>query len=134
MTFTDEQIAALLEALGLPADTDDPQLVVDTVADLAAQAAGINTEKPSTIAAAAKKAGLEVIDTATAEALRRDAAEAPQDRRGRRADQSRSRRRRRREQRQDHPGPPQALGVPHRGRSRHGRRARRRPERDRRTP
>lgn len=36
---------------------------------------GLDADKPSTVAAAAKKAGLEVIDTATAEALRHDAAE-----------------------------------------------------------
>lgn len=75
MQFTPEQTAALLAALGLPNDTADPQLVVDTAADLAAQAAGINTEKPSTIAAAAKKAGLEVVDTDTLTALKADAAE-----------------------------------------------------------
>ncbi|MDA4110189.1 hypothetical protein MHOL44478_23435 [Mycobacterium holsaticum DSM 44478] len=75
MTFTDEQIAALLDALGLPADTDDPQLVVDTVADLAAQAAGMNPEQPSTVAAAARRHGLELVDHDTHEALKRDAAE-----------------------------------------------------------
>lgn len=53
LTFDDTQAAALLEALGLPADTDDPDLVVATAVDLAAQAAEINAEKPSTIAAAA---------------------------------------------------------------------------------
>ncbi|MHC9295820.1 hypothetical protein ACRCUN_25445 [Mycobacterium sp. LTG2003] len=37
--------------------------------------ASSNAEKPSTIAAAAKKAGLEVFDSETADALRRDAAE-----------------------------------------------------------
>ena len=51
------------------------QLIIDIVADLAAQAARMNIEKPSTIAAAAKKAGLEVIDIATADVLRADAAE-----------------------------------------------------------
>ncbi|WP_235624008.1 hypothetical protein [Mycolicibacterium goodii] len=74
MTFTDEQIAALLETLGLPADTDDPQLVVDTVADLAAQAVGMNPEQPSTVAAAARRHGLELVDHDTHEALKRDAA------------------------------------------------------------
>jgi hypothetical protein len=71
----DHQAAVLLAALGLPADTDDPDLVVATVADLAAQAAGINTEKSSTIAAAARKAGLEVIDTDSLTALEHDAQE-----------------------------------------------------------
>lgn len=75
LTFDDDQAAALLEALGLPADTTDPQLVTDTAVDLAAQVADIDPAKPSTVAAAAKKAGLEVIDTATAESLRRDAAD-----------------------------------------------------------
>lgn len=75
LTHDDTQAAALLEALGLPADTNNADLVVATVADLAAQAASINAEKPSTIAAAAKKAGLEVFDSETADALRRDAAD-----------------------------------------------------------
>lgn len=73
MDFTPEQITALLAALGLPDDTDDPQLVVDTAVDLAAQLG--DPAKPSTIAASAKRAGLEVLDTDTADALRRDAAE-----------------------------------------------------------
>jgi hypothetical protein len=73
MEFTPEQIAALLGALGLPDDTDDPQLVVDTAIDLAAQLG--DPAKPSTIAASAKRAGLEVIDADTAAALRADAAE-----------------------------------------------------------
>jgi hypothetical protein len=75
LTFDDDQAAALLEALGLPADTADVQLILDTVTDLAAQAAGINPEKPSTVAAAARKAGLEVIGTASLAALRHDAQE-----------------------------------------------------------
>jgi hypothetical protein len=74
ITFDDDQTAALLEALGLPADTDDVQLVVDTAIDLAAQVAELDPSKPSTVAAAAKRAGLEVIDKDTADALRRDAA------------------------------------------------------------
>ncbi|AWT55809.1 phage protease [Mycolicibacterium smegmatis] len=74
ITFTDEQAAALIEALGLPADTTDADLIVATVADLAAQVAGMNPEKPSTVAAAARKAGLEVVDTKTLAALRTDAA------------------------------------------------------------
>lgn len=75
LTFDDTQAAALLDALGLPADTADMALILDTAADLAAQAAGINTEKPSTIAAAARKAGLDVVDTDTLTALKADAAE-----------------------------------------------------------
>jgi hypothetical protein len=75
MEFTPEQIAALLEALGLAADTTDPQLVVDTAADMRAQLDGMTPEQPSSVAAAAKRHGMEVIDTATADALRRDAQE-----------------------------------------------------------
>ncbi|KUH89799.1 phage protease [Mycobacterium sp. IS-1556] len=75
IVFTDEQSAKLLELLGLPADTDDAELVLATVEDIANQVAAMDPAKPSTVAAAAKRAGLEVIDTDTAEALRRDAAE-----------------------------------------------------------
>ncbi|BBY76997.1 hypothetical protein MPRF_38960 [Mycolicibacterium parafortuitum] len=74
-TLTDVQQAALLEALGLPADTTDPELVVDTVTDLVAQAEALDPAKPSTVAAAAKKAGMELLDKDAANALRRDAAE-----------------------------------------------------------
>ena len=76
LTLTDDQAAALLDALGLPADTTDAQLVVDTAKDLAAQAEALDPAKPSTVAAAAKRNGLEVIDKDTAEALRRDAQDA----------------------------------------------------------
>lgn len=75
LQFTDDQAAALLDALGLPADTTDAQLVVDTAKDLAAQAEALDPSKPSTVAAAAKRNGLEVIDKDTADALRRDAQE-----------------------------------------------------------
>lgn len=75
LTFDDDQAAALLDALGLPADTDDVQLIIDTATDLAAQAEGVDPARPSTVAAAARKAGLEVLDTDTAAALRHDAAE-----------------------------------------------------------
>ena len=74
LTLTDDQAAALLDALGLPADTTDAQLV-DTAKDLAAQAEALDPAKPSTVAAAAKRNGLEVIDKDTAQVLRRDAAE-----------------------------------------------------------
>jgi hypothetical protein len=73
MEFTPEQIAALLDALGLPADTADAQLVVDTAADLAAQVQALDPAKPSTVAAAAARNGMEVLDKDTAAALRRDA-------------------------------------------------------------
>ena len=74
LTLDDTQAAALLDALGLPADTTDPQLVCDTVVDLAEQVDGIDT-KFSAVTAAAKRNGLEVLDADTAAALRRDAAE-----------------------------------------------------------
>lgn len=77
-TLTDEQSTELLDTLGLPADTTDPALVLDTVKDLAAQAEGVDPAKPSTVAAAAAKAGLEVLDTATVAALRHDAAQGRQ--------------------------------------------------------
>ena len=75
LAFTDEQAAALLEALGLPAETTDAQLVIDTTKDLASQAEAVDPAKPSTVAAAAKRNGMEVLDKETAAALRRDAAE-----------------------------------------------------------
>lgn len=75
LQFTDVQAAAFLDVLGLPADTTDAQLVVDTAKDLAAQAEALDPAKPSTVAAAAKRNGMEVLDKDTAEALRRDAQE-----------------------------------------------------------
>lgn len=75
LQFDDTQAAALLEALGLPAETADPALVVETAKDLAAQAAGMDAAKPSTVAAAARKAGLELIDAAALDALKHDAQE-----------------------------------------------------------
>lgn len=78
LTFNDEQEAELLKLLGLPeaapGDTD-AGLTLDTITDLAAQVEAMDPAKPSTVAAAAKRNGMEVIDTATADALRRDAAE-----------------------------------------------------------
>lgn len=75
ITLDDTQTADLLTALGLPADTTDPDLVVETVKDLAVQVADLDPAKPSTVAAAAKRAGMELLDKDTAEALRHDAAE-----------------------------------------------------------
>jgi len=75
LTFDDTQTAALLEALGLPADTDDADLIVATAHDLATQVEGLDPAKPSTVAAAAARHGMEVIDKPTADALRRDAQE-----------------------------------------------------------
>lgn len=75
LTFDDTQAAALLEALGLPADTDDIDLIVATAVDLATQVEALDPAKPSTVAAAAARNGMEVIDKDTADALRRDAQE-----------------------------------------------------------
>ena len=74
MEFTPEQITGLLVALGLPEDTTDPQLVIDTVVDLAEQVEQLDPARPSTVAAAAKRSGLEVLDKETVATLRRDAA------------------------------------------------------------
>ncbi|SLH68808.1 Mu-like prophage I protein [Mycobacteroides abscessus subsp. massiliense] len=73
--FNDQSAADLLDTLGLPADTTDTALILATVKD------AITTTPetpPSQIAAAAKKAGLEVLDTDTAAALRAEAAEGRQ--------------------------------------------------------
>lgn len=71
--FTPEQAAQLLDLLGLPADTTDPDLIVATVADLIAQAE--TAQKPSEVAAAAKRQGFDLVDLDTLAALRHDAAE-----------------------------------------------------------
>jgi hypothetical protein len=76
LTFDDTQAASLLEALGLPPDTADPDLVLATVKDLAAQVAGMTPEQPSSVAAAAKRHGMEVVDSQSLAALRHDAQEA----------------------------------------------------------
>jgi hypothetical protein len=75
LTFDDDQAGALLQALGLADDTDDIDLVVQTAADLASQVGDTDMAKPSTVAAAARRSGMEVLDKDTAEALRRDAAD-----------------------------------------------------------
>jgi hypothetical protein len=74
LTFTDDQAAALLDMLGLPTDTTDVDTVLATIQDCATdeQSEG-DTAKPSAVAAAAKRVGLDVIDTATLESLRREA-------------------------------------------------------------
>jgi len=76
LTFDDAQAAELLDILGLPTDTTDIALVLATLKD-AVSGAPTNLQ-PSAIAAAAKSAGLEVLDTDTASALRADAAEGRQ--------------------------------------------------------
>lgn len=75
ITFNDEQQARLFELLGLPADTkpEDIDAILTVVDDLAKQAA--DGAKPSEIAAAAKRIGLDTIDAASLEALHRDATE-----------------------------------------------------------
>jgi hypothetical protein len=75
LTFDDDHAGALLQALGLPDDTDDTDLVVQTAADLASQVADTDMAKPSTVAAAARRNGMELIDNDTVAALRRDAQE-----------------------------------------------------------
>ncbi|WP_197381458.1 hypothetical protein [Mycolicibacterium mengxianglii] len=73
LDLDDTQAAVLLALLGLPADTTDVQLLIDTVKD--ATRDPMLPPPPSEIAAAAARNGMEVIDTATADALRRDAQE-----------------------------------------------------------
>lgn len=65
----------MLEALGLPADTTDTDLIVAAATDLAQQVEALDPSKPSTVAAAAARNGMEVLDKGTADALRRDAQE-----------------------------------------------------------
>lgn len=77
LSFDDEQATALLSPLGLPTDTTDAATIVATVVD-ALTADNLTNAAPSAIIAAAKKAGLEVVDSGTLEALRRDATEGRQ--------------------------------------------------------
>lgn len=82
LTFTDDQTNQLFELLGLPADTDpaDVDAILAVIDDLAKQAAvaGDNDTKPSAVAAAAKRIGMEVVDSDTLAALRTEAAEGRQ--------------------------------------------------------
>ena len=78
LTLNDTQEAELLKLLGLPeADPgeSDVELVIDTITDLAAQAQALDSARPAAVAASAARAGLEVLDKETADALRRDAQE-----------------------------------------------------------
>lgn len=75
LTFDDDQAGKLLELLGLPGDTMDVDTILATVEDAVKQA---GEQKPSDVAASAKRLGLEVLDNDTIEALRRDAAEGRQ--------------------------------------------------------
>lgn len=80
LELDDTQTAVLLALLGLPEDTTDVQLIIDTVKDATRDPMlpPPPDAKPSEIAAAAAKHGMEVLDTATADVLRRDAAEGRQ--------------------------------------------------------
>lgn len=77
LTFDDTQAAALLEALGLPADTNDVEVIAATVKD-AATASTAEGAQPSAVVAAARRVGLEALDADTLAVLRRDAAEGRQ--------------------------------------------------------
>ena len=78
LEFDDAEAAVLLDRLGLPEDTSDTQLVLDTLKDALRGAPLMMADAaPSQIAAAAKKHALEVgVDTDTLTALRADAGEA----------------------------------------------------------
>lgn len=81
LEFDDTQSATLLASLGLPDGTDDVTLILATVGDAVTAAdpdadqPDASDAKPSDIAAAAAKHGMEVHDKATVESWRRDAAE-----------------------------------------------------------
>lgn len=80
LEFTTEQDAALLAALGLASDSTDAQAVVDAVVALAADEANEPPDTPKAgdppVAASAAKLpeGMQIVETATIEALRVDAA------------------------------------------------------------
>ena len=65
----------LLTLLGLPEDTDDADLVIETVRDAILPPPTGDDTAPSAVAAAAKRHGLEVIDVDTKTSLERDSAE-----------------------------------------------------------
>src|ERR1700758_3179431 len=73
LEFDDAEAAVLLDRLGLPEDTTDVQLILDTLKDALRGAPLVADSPPSQIAAAAKKHDLEVMDAATLAALRNDA-------------------------------------------------------------
>ena len=77
LTFDDTQAAVLLASLGLPENTDDLALVIDTVKDVTRDPMlpVPNDATASQVAAAAKKHGLELLDADTLAALQRDAQE-----------------------------------------------------------
>lgn len=73
LTFDDDQAAKLLKALGLDPNTDIETTLATVEDALAASTA--EDAKPSAVAAAARRNGLEVLDADTAAALRHDANE-----------------------------------------------------------
>lgn len=75
LALTDVQTTELLHALGLPEDTSDPELVISTAKDLAAQAAGMKPDQAASVAAAAKRHGMDLIDHDTHQSLIAAAAE-----------------------------------------------------------
>ncbi|OPX11995.1 hypothetical protein [Mycobacterium sp. AT1] len=77
LTLNDTQEAELIKLLGLPEAEPgeaDTELVIDTVVDLAAQAEAFDPAKPSAVAAAARRSGMDLVDHDLHEALKRDAA------------------------------------------------------------
>ena len=76
LTFDYTQSAVLLTLLGLPEDTDDADLVVETVRDAVVPLPPVTDDSaPSAVAAAAKRHGLELLDADTKTSLERDSAE-----------------------------------------------------------
>ncbi|EFG75193.1 hypothetical protein HMPREF0591_4871 [Mycobacterium parascrofulaceum ATCC BAA-614] len=76
LTFDDTQVGVLLARLGLPEDTDDLTLVIDTVKDVTRDPMQVpNDASASQVAAAAKKHGLELLDADSLAALKQDAEE-----------------------------------------------------------
>lgn len=73
LSFDETQSQVLLALLGLPPETDDQQLILDTIQDLTR--AEPDADDAPSIAAAAKRHGLELLDTDTRASLERDAAE-----------------------------------------------------------
>lgn len=69
--FDTAWLAQLCGVLGLDADTDDPELILQAARD----AAGDSDAAPSSVAASAKRLGMELLDADTAAALRAEAAE-----------------------------------------------------------
>lgn len=78
LTFDDTQAAVLLALLGLPEDSEDLALILDTVKDVTRDPLlppVPDDASASQVAAAAKKHGLELLDADSLAALKRDAQE-----------------------------------------------------------